>query len=713
MDIERLKDYGADKRLVKILSGAGARALYPPQELAVKAGLLQEKGSFVIAAPTASGKTFIAEMAFMDIYLRKGGKTLYLVPLRALASEKYREFSKKYGGTGIRIIEATGDYDSPAPWLAFSDLVIATNEKLDSLIRHRAGWLSEVRLVVADEVHLLGDGHRGPVLEIVLTMLRTVNPGLRVIALSATIPNSAIIARWLGAKLIESSWRPVPLREGVYYNGAGIFNDGTVRWIKQETALDAVNAALDTVREGGQALIFVNTRRSAEAVAKKAAEAAARTVTETDRVFLEGLSEKILGSTSEPTRLCRKLAECVRDGASFHHAGINAAQRRLVEDSFRDNRLKIVVATTTLAMGLNLPSRRVIIRDWWRYEGGLGMKPVSVMEIKQMAGRAGRPGFDEYGEALLMARSRRDEKYLFEDYVKGVPEDVESRLGSPEALRSHMLALISGGFTTAKKELWEFLGATFFAAQAGLKRLKGLSEDILLFLSDEGMAEVKKGKLSATRFGKRTSELYIDPLTGAVLRDGLMMDKEKTAVGYLHLISMTPDMAALSVRKKDFVWLSEFFYQNRSKLLMPGEEAYPSEDVLSALKTAAALMDWISEAREDDIVGRFDIGPGDLRNLVDLADWLIYSASEIGKVFKLKADQKPLSTLRVRVRYGVREDLLDLVSLRGIGRVRARALFSSGYEGLEDIRKASAASLAKVQNIGKAIAEDIKRQAEE
>ncbi|MEW6214784.1 MAG: DEAD/DEAH box helicase [Nitrospirota bacterium] len=710
MVISDLSAYGGSVRLMEILVSVGLKELYPPQALAIEAGLLKGWDSFVVAAPTASDKTLIAEMAALKVFFETGGKVVYLVPLRALAREKYEDFSKKYKDIGMKVVQSTGDYDSADPWLYDADLIISTNEKMDSLIRHRASWLKDVTLVVADEIHLLGDPHRGPTLEIVLTRLRWMNPELRFIALSATIPNAAEIARWLGARLIESDWRPVPLKEGVYFNGATIFNDGIVNWTPQESYLDIANLALETIKDAGQALIFVNTRKATETVARKVSVHVTSLLTEQERAFLKRLSEEVIKASSEPTRICRKLAECVNEGVAFHHAGINSSQRRLIEDAFRVNKIKLVAATTTLAMGLNLPSRRVIIRDWWRYESGHGIQPIPVIEIKQMSGRAGRPGFDKYGEAVIIARNKRDERYLFKNYITGGPEMIDSQLAYESALRTHILASIAGAFTRNKAELIDFLRNTFFAHQKRTDNLSSITDDIVDFLKTEGMIVSDKKGLVATRFGHRVSELYIDPLTGVIIRDALHQPKEKEIFPLLHMIAHTPDIMLLSLRKKDFEEILDVFNAHADELLISEEERYPTDEILSELKTASLLMQWIIETPEDSIVGHFGVGPGDLRTFVDLSNWLLYSAGEIAKVFGLKEAVKVLFQLRTRVFYGVREELLPLVTLRGIGRVRARNLYNSGYRNLKEIKEATAEELAKVPTIGKAIAEDIRRQ---
>ncbi|MCF6154211.1 MAG: DEAD/DEAH box helicase [Candidatus Brocadia sp.] len=709
MIVDELSAYGGSKRLIETLTVTGLKELYPPQVLAIKAGLLKKQDSFVVAAPTASGKTLIAEMAALKVFLEMGGKVVYLVPLRALAREKYDDFSKKYKDAGMRVVQSTGDFDSADTWLYDADLIISTNEKMDSLIRHRSSWLRDVSLVVTDEIHLLGDTHRGPTLEVVLTRLKWMNPGLRVIALSATIPNASEIAQWLDAQLIESNWRPVPLREGVYFNNAITFQDGGVSKVKKEGSLDVVNLGLETINDGGQSLVFVNTRRSTEAVAHMVLSDVAKLLSEQEIQSLKKLSGQVLEASSEPTHLCKKLAECVSNGVAFHHAGIISSQRKIVEDAFRANKIKLVAATTTLAMGLNLPSRRVIIRDWWRYESGLGMQPIPVMEIKQMSGRAGRPGFDKYGEAVVIARNERDKKYLMESYIGGEPEKIDSQLASESALRSHILASIAGVFTRSRAELMDFLKKTFFAYQEGTESLASVTNTVVNFLKKEEMISDKRG-LVATRFGRRVSDLYIDPLTGVIVRDALHQPKEKETFALFHMIAHTPDMMTLQLRKKDYEEMYDVYHAHVDGLLIPKDEKYPSDEILSEIKTALLLMQWMEETPEDKVVGQFGVGPGDIRTLIELSDWLLYSAGEISKVFGLKEVEKPLSFLRVRVFYGIKEELLQLVSLKGVGRVRARNLYNAGYKTLKDIKGAAVEDLVKIPTIGKAIAEDIKNQ---
>lgn len=189
----------------------------PAQEKAINAGLLERK-NLLVCTPTASGKTLIAELAMVKSILEEKGKAIYIVPLKALANEKFKDFKKRYG-LYLRIALSIGDLDSADPYLANYDLIICTSEKLDSLIRHHAPWLNRVGTVIVDEVHLMNDPERGPTLEILITMLKELLKDVQIIALSATIGNPEELAEWLNADLVIDNWRPVELKKGIFYKG--------------------------------------------------------------------------------------------------------------------------------------------------------------------------------------------------------------------------------------------------------------------------------------------------------------------------------------------------------------------------------------------------------------------------------------------------------------------------------------------------------------
>jgi len=215
MELKLIKD-SLPKELYGILEKE-IENLRPAQEKSVKKGLLQGK-NLLVCTPTASGKTLIAEIAAFKSIIEGRGKAVYIVPLKALASEKYRDFRRRYGNIA-KIALSVGDTDSADPYLAEYDLVVTTSEKLDSLIRHNSPWISGIATVVIDEIHLLNDSERGPTLEILITILKKILKNVQIIGLSATIGNAEELAEWLQADLVVDEWRPVKLHKGIYLDG--------------------------------------------------------------------------------------------------------------------------------------------------------------------------------------------------------------------------------------------------------------------------------------------------------------------------------------------------------------------------------------------------------------------------------------------------------------------------------------------------------------
>ena len=699
----RTDELGLDPRIVRKLREDGIEELYLPQEQAIAPAL--EGKNLVLAIPTASGKSLVAYLAMLQAVLR-GGKALYIVPLKALASEKFDDLSR-FEDLGIRIAEATGDYDELDPKLGMYDIVVATSEKADSLIRHRAKWLTQLSVVVADEVHLLNDPERGPTLEVTLVKIKTFNPNAQVIALSATIKNAPELAEWLGATLIQSDWRPVPLKEGVYMDGRIFFTDNTSRDIKDhgDPIQSLVGESLET---SGQVLVFVNTRRSAETTATALAPLV-KELSGDNLAELAKLSKRLVGEQEEPTTLGSKLGKCLRYGSAFHHAGLTNPQRRLVEASFKKRLLKCIIATPTLAAGINLPARTVVVRDVRRYDSGTGYSTIPVLEIKQMCGRAGRPRFDKYGEAVLIAKDEEEKQLLLDNYLLGENENIYSKLGTEPAIRSHVLALIATKSAESREDLGRFFDKTFLALQTDVSYLSDTIDEVIEFLRKEKMLHEDE-PMRATRFGKAVSDLYIDPKSAVVIRDALKNFQPGKTFGLLHTVCATPDMPPLYLRQSDYAWIEEFEAEVSDQLLVePPSDLALYELFLSEVKTAKLLSDWISEVHENDIAKSFSVGPGDIRNKMDIAEWLIHASVRLAEQFNAQAVDE-VAELRTRIRYGIKAELLELVKLRGIGRVRARALYDRNYRTIEDLRTTSYDRLKAIPTIGEAVAKSIKNQ---
>lgn len=679
--------------------------LHPPQAEALPIAL--EGRNLVVSVPTASGKSLIGYIPAMKKVINERKRVLYIVPLKALASEK-KDDLESFSRLGFTVAMSTGDLDSDDGSIKDADIVVATSEKADSMIRHGSRWIDSVGLVIADEIHMIHDPSRGPTLEVALTKLMRRNPNLQIIALSATISNAEDLALWLEAKLVRSDWRPVPLREGVFFDGEITFDDMKKKEVPAEK--DEIWALIkQTIKEGGQCLVFVNARRSTESLATKfapnVAEYAGRTLSKQDSDLLEG--------GSEPTSLGKRLALCVSSGTAFHNAGLTYRQRKYVEDNFRCGNIKCIIATPTLAAGINLPARRVIVRDTGRFESNAGMVPISVMEVKQMCGRAGRPGYDPYGEAVLIAKNQRDCDRLMYDYIMHDTERLTSKLGNEVTLRSHILGLIATGDASSDDDIVEFLQSTFYGSTSSLFGVESVVEKVTDFLAREEMVDKNGDSLRILPFGKRVSDLYIDPKSAVILRDAVNNISESTDVfSILLAVALTPDVMGLYPKKSDENRLNALAEEYESKCLFdPFEDPeFNYEVFMGALKVSAMTEDWISEVPEDVMTDTMGIGPGDIRSRVDMMDWIMYSMSEIA--FIIRPDSvRAIRPLLTRIRYGVKEELIDLVSFRGVGRTRARILYDAGYRNRTDIMSADEKKLASLPRIGPSLAKSLKDQA--
>ena len=709
----RLDEVGIPEELVRFFEAKGISELYPPQEQAVRAGLLEGK-SLVVASPTASGKTLLAILAAYRKAKEQRRKVVYLAPLRALASEKYSEFSE-LTRFGITTVISTGDYDSSGELLGRADVIVLTNERFDSVMRHRVSWLNSVGLFIADEVHLAGNDSRGPTLEMILTKALHIGLDAQLLALSATISNVRTLAEWLHAVPVELDWRPVPLREGVYDYSRILFTDGQERQVPRSTYGPPIDVAMDTVKDGGQALVFANTRRRAVSLATKAAELTQRQLSPEEKKAAEEASRHILTS-GEETSLSRLLAEVVAKGSAFHHAGLEAEHRRIVEKYYRARALKLLAATPTLAAGVNLPARRVVIADMTRYDAEHGGNAeISVLEYRQMAGRAGRPQYDDHGETVMIPPPSAPSADFLEHYAKEPPEPIESRLSDESAMRSHTLATVATGSGTSKADLDSLFGKTLLAMQVGAKETWRLTEKALGYLLGERLLESHGSLFYATDFGKRVSMLYIDPVTGVMFRDSVRHAEpgRNYTSGILHLVAATPDFEPkFPLRSKDYDQAMAFMEEHSSEMLeRHTSRAFADYDrVLQDMRSVMALHGWIDEWREEQLLSRLGVEPGDMHRAVDNADWLLHALVELAKLFKVPEMARQSETLRLRVASGVSEELVELTTLQGIGRVRARALYTAGFKTLEDIREAPADKLALVDKVGAAVARKIKEQ---
>ena len=761
----QVSDAGLPKAAAALLAADGIAELYPPQAAAVEAGLLDGR-SVLVSAPTASGKTLVAMLAMMGhLSARRRGKIVYLSPLRALASEKFAEFRKigrvALGGKRARVRVSTGETGQGAR-LDDADIAVLTNERMDALLRQDPKWASRIGLVVADEVHMIGDPFRGATLEMVLARLRLPRRAPQIVGLSATMTNAAEIAKWLGARLVSSGWRPVQLREGVHHGASISMADGTSRRLRPSKLGAAVDIGIEAVEEGGQSLVFAETRALSVSLAEKAAPAVSRSLGREDRAELAAAARAILAS-AENTKLVKTLAGLVRRGVAFHHAGLAQPCRAEVEAAFRARRIRLLASTPTLAAGVNLPARRVVVSSILRYDPSLGKKaPISVLEYKQLCGRAGRPQYDEYGEAIAVSPRSYRKSQVLRRYVLGKPRPIKSQLASAAAMRTHVLSLVVTSPGIKKSEAARFFAGTLAGLQSKAALIRSRVDGAIESLAGSGLVDRDGARLHATDLGAMASRLYLDPDTAALFRDAIEAappaavaapggdsrsrsrsgaaaaagrrpraarqgaapgPPRRLTLGLLHEItSCSMFFPKVYMRSADYYAASGLAQSRRRELFMGTPRAGGSrgsgwwqwsmpEDTTGFNRSLLALDAWLGEEAEAQIAGRLAVESGDMHRIVESAEWLAYCMGQLARGLGRPDLARELAVLRTRIRYGICEELAELVSVRGVGRVRARRLHRKGIAGKAALASASVRKIASIDGIGTALAAKIKSQA--
>tara|TARA_B100000809_G_scaffold55440_1_gene51329 strand:- start:416 stop:2572 length:2157 start_codon:yes stop_codon:yes gene_type:complete len=713
-----ISELNLPKKSIDFLLEQGYTELYPPQEDAVKAGIIDGK-SVLVSAPTASGKTLTATMAILSHLSKNKSKVIYLTPLRALASEKFEEFKKLEKinqDQKIKVAISTGDFNSNNHDLDDADIIILTNETMDAMMTFQKSWIYEIGLVVSDEIHLIGDSGRGPTLEMILTRFKTGYVGKKpqIIALSATISNSDELAEWLGCKLVESEWRPVPLSEAVYSNHTitnqdRVESEGNLDRKRESRHKKAeIGLGLDTIEDQAQSLIFTMTRASSVATATEAGKFVAKQLKKDELEKLIKISKTILPKeTEDQTKLVTKLADMVKNGVAFHHAGLDQRCRTIIETEFKNGHIKLLTSTPTLAAGVNLPARRVIISNVFRF-GSNGNAPITILEYKQMCGRAGRPQYDDEGESIIIAKGSPHD-YL-EHYIDGEPESLESQILGDSSLRIHLLGLIATSSTfssVSEKKINDFFSQTF----GGLSdtELENKISERLKDLKEYDMITDEDG-FKPTKFGQKVFWLRIDPKTASNITSDLehYVKGSKHTFGSLHMITNLPEFYPHFDIPEKLQEYMEMVYDN-----FKHEKLYAQQELQKNwTKSLLILYHWIDGMTYSDMSEKFDAEPGDIFQIRRNTEQLAYIIREIARFWKNQVLVDELDILRQRIRHGVPEEYLDLVRIKNVGRVRAKILYKYNFRDRIDLKEVSVEKLAAIDKIGMTIAKSIKSQIE-
>ena len=322
-------------------------------------------------------------------------------------------------------------------------------------------------------------------------------------------------------------------------------------------------------------------------------------------------------------------------------------------------------------------------------------------------------GSAPYGEAITLAKSKDEKEHIHEKYILGEPEEIVSKLSDDLVLRTAALSLIASGFVRTEDSLKEFFENSFYGHQYGNDwgfKMR-ISEALRILVGYEFIQKIGD-KYEPTRVGRRVSELYIDPDTAHILVTGLKEFREGMPVfSLLHLLSCTPEMwPGLNLRKADWEWVEEELIERESSLIqkIPKEWDPQRDRFMRAVKLALMFQDWADERSEQNILEKYNVRPGELRAQVHSAEWLLYGCFEITRLLNNMDRLSSVNKARFRMKYGVREELMPLVKLRGVGRYRARKLYTAKIKNIRDLKKANPEKVKEL--LGKKIGESVLKQ---
>ncbi|MFC7228839.1 DEAD/DEAH box helicase [Salinirubellus salinus] len=642
--------------------------------------ILESDANVVVSAPTASGKTALAELAICRT-LEREGTALFLAPLRALTNEKEAEW-ERFEEMGYSVYVVTGERDLNPRRAERADILVMTPEKADSATRKhdtpRYEFITDVDCCVIDEVHLLDSDRRGAVLEVTLSRLRRLcDP--RVVALSATMPNVDDVAEWLDAPdsntfRFGDEYRPVPLHATVetYAHGENSFAD------KYRRLYRALDLAQPHVEDGGQALVFVSSRQDTVRAAEKARDV----VAERD-IEMGARGDYDFHVDAEDLRN-DTLRQSVVDGVGFHHAGLSREDKNAVEAWFKAGKIQLLFSTSTLAWGVNLPARCVVIRDTKLHDPLEGEVDMSPLDVLQMLGRAGRPGYDDAGYAHVVCDGADAAKYrtLLQE-----GKEIESRLAGE--LDAHLNAEIALGTIGDVDDVMDWLETTFYYVRANSApdryssgdSLRERVRDTLRSLVDDGFVVTEEGNLGleATALGRLASKFYMRLDTAREFADlaERAADEDRPTVGeadILHAVAAAGEFDSVSARRDEREAV-------RAVLGAEGDDLDPGNRKVLAIIRASMDGTTPSELRSDAWVIRQNV----LRLLAAQRAFL----RELGS----PAAANLACRVEARVEHGVGSDAVGLTAVEGVGSGRARKLAAEGFQTPEDLRAAGVSGL--------------------
>jgi len=725
MKVDTLEAYNVAPDILEIWREQVGPELLPVQERAVKEFGLFGGGNLIVFSPTSSGKTFIGEMAAVKA-ARENTKVFYLVPQKALAAEKFEELRRRYGPAGIKVVVSSRDrreHDADIEQLDFQ-IAVVVFEKLQALLVTRPQLMEAVGLVVVDELQMITDRDRGPTLELLLTKLRTAASKPRIIGLSAVLGRAHTLADWLGARLLVDTRRPVELRKGVLCRGSFRYREhnsgkeGTeefpdLRSEKREDLL--LGAAEELVRRGEQVLVFLPDRATTVLFARVLAP---RVRSQSLVAAVEELRQL------EETHAREMLVEVLGGAVAFHNSDLSPEEREIVERHFRNGAIRALFSTSTLAVGMNLPVKNVLLdhRRWqfMRRYARWSLGDVSKSEYENMSGRAGRLSLvEDFGRSILVTYSPFEADVWLGHYAGSDFEEIRPTLNDAP-LEDHVLDLMASGLASSRAEVEEMLLSSFTGHVHWVQKMsrvefgESLGKAVAKCLAGGLVRESGTEGLEVTDVGRVCAGKGVGVATGAALARWAV-EAQAVVVDDLEVltkVSLTPGGADVYVgltreeRNK-----ADYRGEILARVAAAGLGSRPgfakiAADLVSleyeptkAIKKALLLADWIAEVRTKDLESRYHVWAGAVRRIGEEYGWLVDALAGIARASGWTDTRSAtLDVLADRLAHGVAADGLAVARLRarGLGRALVRRLVDAGLRDRESLKAAGRDAVAGV-----------------
>uniref|UniRef100_A0A3P9AD23 DNA polymerase theta n=1 Tax=Esox lucius TaxID=8010 RepID=A0A3P9AD23_ESOLU len=757
-DLLLLSSWGLPGPVLERYRCHGVSSMFPWQAQCLSMGQVLQGRNLVYSAPTSAGKTLVAELLMLKRVLETRKKALFILPFVSLAKEKMTYLQSVFSEAGVCVEGYMGSRSAPGGFRSL-DVAVCTIEKANSLLNRlmEEDSMTQLGIVVVDELHMVGDSGRGYLLELLLTKIRyfslkhntehSLSEGVQIVGMSATLPNLCLLAGWLDAELYQTDFRPVPLKERLKV-GNKIY-DSSLSLVEPFRPLitvkgdedHVVSLCYETVSEGRSVLLFCPSKNWCEKLADSIARefynlrhTAGQNASDVRPVELdqEGVVDVLAQLRRTPAGLDPVLQRTVPWGVAFHHAGLTFDERDVLEGAFRAGVVRVLAATSTLSSGVNLPARRVIIRTP-TFNGRL----LDPLTYRQMAGRAGRKGVDTEGESVLVCKEAERQKGLC--LLQGSLQPISSCLvregeGLTTGLLRAILEVIVGGVASSPQDIRRYASCTLLAAGAHHDNTsrpggamsegrgdgqgsEGAIEACVEWLIENEKRDAGGERYCPTNLGSATLGSSLSPpealgifsdlqraMKGFVLENDLHtlyqitpLYAEWTTIDWYQFWCLWEGLGSSNKRVAELVGVQESFLARSvsGKLIAKTDRQRRQMAIHKRFFTTLVLQDLVNEVPLGTVATKYNCSRGQLQSLQQSASTYAGMVTVFCRRLGWHSLELLLSQYQTRLSFGVQRELMDLVRISLLNATRARTLYDHGLATVAELARAKVTEVEK------------------